>query len=177
MASDQNDHILYWADDFLRLAQNLENESNGWVPADHSQEPQLGAENDERRRRAESLWRNAAEAGVIMFELCGCGAFDEEPRIKNLISQVRSEIKECLEEFKVPFDHMVLNIPYGHRVGKSYDVYFVKIFEGFWKVWDKSQEDRGINESYYNDHKQRAQLHMKLMRELGRSLRSRHTKR
>ncbi|SRR6266480_3086442 len=171
MAWDQKDNILYWADDLHRLARNLDKTSAEWLPFDHSHDSPRQAENAEFKTRCNILWMNAVEAGVVMFELCGLGAFDQEPRIKNLICQVRAELSECLQKYKVPFAHMVLNIRYVDSE-RSFDVYFVKIFEGICKVWAASYEDHRILESYYIDLKQKANLHVKIMTEVSKFLKS-----
>lgn len=172
MNREEHNNILYQADDLQRLARNLEKEAANWLPPDKSQANLNESEYVVSKERSSILWFNAVEAGIVIFELCGLGAFDDQPRIKNVVCEVRSELKDCLQKFSVPHSHMVLNIPYGMRTGRSYDVFFVKLFEGFCNVWIKTQEDRRAFESYYDALKLKAQLHAKLMSELGKNLKS-----
>ena len=156
-----------------RLAENLEKEAKSWKPVDRSQNPSPDVEDMESKRWSHVLWNNAAEAGVVLFELCGWGAFDEQPRVKNLICQIRAEIKALLQEFEVPWEHKVVNLRYGPpQIRKTYDVYFVKLFEGFCNVWATSFEDHRLVESYYLELKEKAKVHAKLMNDLGVFLRA-----
>ena len=172
MPREPYDSIVYWAGDLERLAQNLARESAEWFAPDRSGNLSREAESAEGMRRNNMLWRNAVEAGVVLFELCGLGAFDAQPRIKNLIGQVKAELVESIKNHKVPFAHMVLNVPYHSATGRSYDVYFAKMFEGFLKVWPKDYEDQRAFDIYYGDETVKAALHVKLMRSLACSLKS-----
>ena len=175
MNQEEHDGILRQADNLLRLADNLDREAVNWLPIDNTrinfaEKSELVSKSN--IERGEVLWANAVEAGIVIFELCGLGAFENLPRVKNLACQIRSEIIEDLGEFKVPFSHMVLNLPYSLRTGRTCDVYFVKLFEGFCKIWIKSPEDRRAFEKYYDVLKLRAQLHVKMMNELAEHLKS-----
>ncbi|MDB6108997.1 MAG: hypothetical protein JWR69_747 [Pedosphaera sp.] len=106
-----------------------------------------------------------------MFKLCGENAFESQPRVKNLIYHVRGEMRNALDEFKVLCNHQIVNIPYSSgSCLPSYDVYFVKIFEGFCDLWAVSYEDHRAFETYYFATKMRAQLHIRLMDQLGELL-------
>ena len=161
MPQERYNSILYWAGDLERLARNLTRESAAWSPPDRSGELSREAENAEESRRNEVLWRNAVQAGVVLFKLCGLGAFNGLPRIKNMITHVKAELVRSINKYEVPWD------PYS-----SYDAYFVKMFEGFLKVWPKNHEDQRMFEIYYDHKKERAALHAKLMKELSASLKS-----
>src|SRR5688500_5058208 len=89
--------IAYWASDLQRLAKNLEKDLAAWSFLDTSS-PDVRSE---QRRRSNALWTHAQRAGVVLFKLCGLGAFDQMPRIKNHICQIRTELKECLDTFEV----------------------------------------------------------------------------
>ena len=147
-----------------------------WTPVDNTESPPSEHENDALKKCGEVLWRNAVEAGIVLFELCGKGALEQEPRIKNVILHALSELKTCLDNFSVPYSHTVLNLRYNLQVGRSYHVYFAKIFEGFCKVYPKSEADHRIFESYYIDLKQKATLHVRLLRAFSHSLKDRFGK-
>ncbi len=172
MNREERERILYRADDLQRLARNLEMEAANWLPPDKHQDNVDESEDVVSKARNNVLWGNAVEAGIVIFELCGLGAFENQTRVKNVVCQVRSELKDCLQEFNVPYSHVILNIPYGMRTGRSYDVFFVKLFESFCKVWIKTPEEHRAFKSYYDALKIRAQLHAKLMSELGENLKS-----
>ena len=177
MAWKDADYIVNHAENLARLALNLEKEIIAWRPVDPSPNPQPESpEFLEFKRRTAIIWANAVEAGVTIFELCGRGAFNDFPRAKNLVCQIRSKCKNALEEFRIPWpsgDYYSLS---GHPVGKTLDAYFVKIFEGLCQIWIKSDDDRRTVGGYCDRLKPVARMHVKVMKELSDSLKSRYTK-
>ena len=170
MNREERARIFHQLDNLQRLARNLETRSPGWFPVDNSRVASDKSEYIAMKERSDILWENAVEAGIIIFELCRIGAFEDQPRIKTVVCEIRSELKKHLQEFTVPYSHLVLNIPYNMRTGRSYDVFFVKLFEGVCNVWIKTQEDRRAFEKYYDALKLKAQLHAKVMRGLAEQL-------
>jgi hypothetical protein len=53
---------------------------------------------------------------------------------------------------------------------ETYDVFYVKLFEGYCKIAAKSPEDRRAFEQYYVQPEEKAAFHIKMMRRLGRAL-------
>src|SRR5579871_3475555 len=124
--------IYYIAEELHFIATNLEKESAEWQALDTSS----ASLQEERNRRGHTLWRHAQRAGVLIFRLCGSGAFDKMPRIKNHICEIRNELRKAIENFEVrPF---YFNSHVGYRPptnDDNYDVFFVNIFDGFCKLW------------------------------------------
>src|SRR5262249_39326871 len=128
----KRENILYKAANIERLARNLQKEALGWLPSNHARPNWIetrGFEQINHVKRSNVIWFNATEAGVEIFELCGLGAFDDEPRIMNMVCQTRSELESLLRKFSLPHPHMAVHSGYSLRTGRTLDIFFVKIFE------------------------------------------------
>lgn len=159
--------ITYWAGDLHRLATNLEKELEDWQPLDTSSP----AADVEKKRRRNVLWTHAQQAGVVLFKLCGLGGFDDLPRIKNHICEVRNELKKSIEAFEVRPYYFASRAPYDPPTNDdNYDVFFVNIFEGFCELWVTSYEDQRLLDRH-SDLLERAKLYVRILNDASQSLR------
>jgi len=165
--SENADFVVYWKQELFYLAQSLEKEVSLWGVLDIGS----GTSGDHERNRSNTLWEYAIRAGVVLFKLCGLGAFDEMPRIKTHILQIRAELRRCVDEFKVPTYYFVVKAPYGPPSAYDrYDAFFVKIFQGFCSLWVNSYEDRRTI-SEWSGQIERAKLYARILRQASEALR------
>ncbi|HZV33281.1 MAG TPA: hypothetical protein VFB72_01795, partial [Verrucomicrobiae bacterium] len=124
------------------LASALEQESARWegerqkISEAHEQRyPQEKYLHKELLRELNFMWENAVAAGRLLCELGETKVFDQQPRLKNAIIQVQSEMQKAQRDNNPPFDHVIVNLRYRSESNmRSYDVYYVKLFEIFCKV-------------------------------------------
>jgi hypothetical protein len=176
----KTDDILLRSEYLEQFANHLEKTASRWSPIDYSltnwnRIKSSKSEFRNYRKRADIVWANAVRTGMIIFELCGIGAFDEQRRIKNMILQIRAQLEACLNEFTIPARANGWMIQY-EPTGSSLDIFFVRIFESFCKISIKSQKDQGVSGTYYDNIKRAALLHVKVMLGLSKDLKSRFRK-
>jgi len=159
-------HIYYQADHLRIVATNLENEIADWGVLDTSA-PGL---QEERNRRGHMLWSHAQQAGVSLFKLCGAGAFNKMPGIKNHICEVRNELMKAIEAFEVRPYYFDSHVGYAPPTNDyNYDVFFVNICDGFCRLWATSFEDQSLF-ARGSDFALRAKLYVRILKDASDSL-------
>jgi hypothetical protein len=160
------------------LANALERECASWRTYEITEGAKFPSheytlERREAERRSNVLWENAVAVGRLMCSLSDRGAFDDRRRIKNAVGQIRAELAKARREHKAPIYYFVVNLPYRPLSPKeSYDVFFVKLFEGYCKIAARSPEDRRAFQRYYVQPEEKGAFHVKMMRGLARMLRA-----
>jgi hypothetical protein len=179
--------ILREIEELDRLAEALEKERATWTSdydiSDRPQFPTRAYEqrHEEEKRRASCLWDSAVEGGNVLLRLLDAGAFNQEPRIKNAIGQMRLEMDRARRDNKAPLYNPGRkrpawsgSQPWSER---AHEMFLVKTVEGFCKLWAKSYEDRRAFVSYYVPVSQKAALQTKMFRALAQQLKEKHANR
>lgn len=178
MSPPQNETILQQAEELGALAAGLETECATWTRHGVSDDPKFPsrayeAMREEETRQSNVVWDNAVAAGHLLCNLCDIGAFDRQARLKNIVGHLRAEMARARGGNKPPVYYFVVNLPYhpkNHR--DTYDVFFVKLFEGFCKILAKSLEDRRAFDRCYVKQGEKAVFHTRIMRTLSSGLKT-----
>lgn len=159
--------IYYNAEYLHYIAMNLQADAEEWETLDASSRD-LDAE---RIRRGQTLWRHAQQAGVLLFKLCGFGAFNDMPRIKNHICEIRNELRKAIETFEVRPYYFDSRVGYNPPTNDdNYDVFFVNICDGFCRLWANSFEDQNLFTRGGSDFALTAKLYIRILNEASESL-------
>lgn len=176
MSPQDKAKILQQADELDSMANSLERECATWKNDAFSEEPKFPerayeAMRDDEVRRSNVVWENAVASGRLCCSLSEVGAFESQPRLRNAVSHVRAEMEKAHRENKPPIYYFIVNLPYRPKDNwDTYDVYYVKLFEGLCKILAKTPEDRREFERYYVKPEVKAKFHARMMRELSKSL-------
>jgi hypothetical protein len=179
MALTSGKPALPESEELDRLADALDGESAKWAEYDISDRPrypsqEYEARQAEEKRRANVMWQTAIEAGGIFARLSERGTLQDMPRIENAVEHVRSEMMKSRRGGKPPVSYFVVNVPYDPHREDSYDVFFVKLFEGLCKIFAKSLDDRRAFRNYYAQKQQRAAFQVRMLRAFAKKLRGQY---
>jgi hypothetical protein len=178
MSPQDQGKILQQAAELESMAASLERECATWKNEASLEEPKFPSQayeamRDEEKRRSNVVWENAVATGRLCCTLHDIGAFDSQARLRNAVCHVRAEMEKARRENKPPIYYFIVNLPYRPKdISESYDVYYVKLFEGFCKILADTPEDWREFQRYYVNPEEKARFHARMMRQLGKSLKS-----